>query len=64
MNVNKSVLENTQHSAPQPAATDARKVLGSLLLTGDDVDKPAGLLSGGERTRLDLATLVVSEANV
>ncbi|WP_426783948.1 ATP-binding cassette domain-containing protein, partial [Pseudomonas atacamensis] len=41
-----------------------RKILGSFLFTGDDVHKPAGVLSGGEKTRLDLATLVVSSANV
>ena len=39
-------------------------MLGSFLFTGDDVDKPAGVLSGGEKTRLALATLVVSGANV
>jgi ATPase subunit of ABC transporter with duplicated ATPase domains len=39
-------------------------VLGSFLFSGDDVDKPAGVLSGGERTRLTLASLVVSSANV
>jgi ATPase subunit of ABC transporter with duplicated ATPase domains len=64
LDVNKSVLENMQYSAPQLADTDARKVLGSFLFTGDDVDKPAGVLSGGEKTRLALATLVVSGANV
>ena len=41
-----------------------RKVLGSFLFSGDDVDKPAGVLSGGEKTRLSLALLVVSSANV
>jgi ATPase subunit of ABC transporter with duplicated ATPase domains len=44
--------------------TEARKVLGSFLFSGDDANKPAGVLSGGEKTRLALATLVVSHANV
>ena len=39
-------------------------MLGSVLFSGDEVDKPAGVLSGGEKTRLALATLVVSAANV
>ena len=43
---------------------EARNVLGSFLFTGDDVDKPVKVLSGGERTRLALAVLVVSESNV
>jgi len=64
LDVSKSVLENMQRSAPQLADTDARKVLGSFLFTGDDVNKPAGVLSGGEKTRLALASLVVSSANV
>ncbi|MFD0853348.1 ATP-binding cassette domain-containing protein, partial [Actinomadura adrarensis] len=37
---------------------------GSFLFSGDDVDKPSGVLSGGEKTRLALAMLVVSSANV
>ena len=37
---------------------------GSFLFSGDDVDKPASVLSGGEKTRLALAALVVSSANV
>ncbi len=64
LNVNISVLENMQRAAPQLNDTDSRKVLGSFLFSGDDVNKKAGVLSGGEKTRLALATLVVSSANV
>ena len=64
LDVNKTVLQNMQYAAPQLGDTDARKVLGSFLFTGDDVNKPAGVLSGGEKTRLALAALVVSSANV
>src|SRR5689334_25388966 len=51
-------------AAPDQTDTDLRKILGSFLFSGDDVDKPAGVLSGGEKTRLSLAMLVVSSANV
>ena len=44
--------------------TDVRNVLGSFLFSGDDADKPAAVLSGGEKTRLALATIVASAANV
>lgn len=64
LDVSKTVLENMQRSAPQLTDVDARKVLGSFLFVGDDVHKPAGVLSGGEKTRLALASLVVSSANV
>jgi ATPase subunit of ABC transporter with duplicated ATPase domains len=62
--VNRSVLDNMKTSSPNLNETEARKVLGSFLFTGDDVDKPAKVLSGGEKTRLALAMLVVSAANV
>ena len=59
-----TVLENMRHAAPQLADTEARSVLGSFLFSGDDAAKPASVLSGGEKTRLALAILVVSSANV
>ncbi|RIX27960.1 ribosomal protection-like ABC-F family protein [Amnibacterium setariae] len=64
IDVKRTVLENMVSAAPNLTATEARRVLGSFLFTGDDGDKPAGVLSGGEKTRLALAMLVVSAANV
>jgi ATPase subunit of ABC transporter with duplicated ATPase domains len=60
----KTVLDNMMNSGTDLTEREARSVLGSFLFTGDDVLKPAGVLSGGEKTRLALATLVVSAANV
>lgn len=64
LDVGRSVLENMVSASPDLGDTQVRKVLGSFLFTGDDVDKPARVLSGGEKTRLALAMLVVSAANV
>jgi ATPase subunit of ABC transporter with duplicated ATPase domains len=59
-----SVLANLAAVAPHLAQVEQRKVLGSFNFSGDTVEQPAGTLSGGEKTRLALARLVVSSANV
>lgn len=64
IDVKRSVLENMVSSSPNITEMEARRVLGSFLFTGDDSAKPAGVLSGGEKTRLALAMIVVSGANV
>ncbi len=64
LDIARTVLENMRTAAPDLTDTEVRTVLGSFLFSGDDVTKPAGVLSGGEKTRLALATLVVSGANV
>jgi len=64
LDVTRSVLDNMLTASPELNETEVRKILGSFLFTGDDVDKPARVLSGGEKTRLALAMLVVSAANV
>ena len=60
----RTVLENMSSAHAELREPEARNVLGSFLFSGDDVHKPVKVLSGGERTRLALAVLVVSAANV
>ncbi len=60
----RTVFEHLSAAAPQLADGEVRSVLGGYLFVGDDVEKPAGVLSGGEKTRLALACLVHSGANV
>jgi len=64
LDLTRTVLEILQSAAPDLTETQVRSVLGSFLFSGDDATKPARVLSGGEKTRLALATLVVSAANV
>jgi len=61
---NRSVLENMLTASGDMNDAQVRSVLGSFLFSGDSVQKAAGVLSGGEKTRLSLAMLVVSSANV
>ena len=60
----RTVLENMLSAGEKISEQQARQTLGSFLFSGDDVQKPVKVLSGGERTRLALATLVVGSANV
>ncbi len=64
LDTDRTVLENMRSSSPDLPEPEARRVLGSFLFSGDVVHQAAGTLSGGEKTRLALATLVVSGANV
>lgn len=64
LDTERTVLENMRSSAPDMDDAEVRSVLGSFMFSGDDVDKKAGVLSGGEKTRLALATIVASSANV
>jgi ATPase subunit of ABC transporter with duplicated ATPase domains len=64
LDVDRTILEHMRSAAAEQTDTELRKILGAFLFSGDDVDKPAGVLSGGEKTRLALATLVCSGANV
>ncbi|KXB52198.1 ABC transporter, ATP-binding protein [Corynebacterium sp. DNF00584] len=60
----KTVWENTIEACPDAGQQDLRGLLGAFMFSGDKLEQPAGTLSGGEKTRLALATLVSSRANV
>jgi len=60
----RTVLEHMRSAAPETEEPGLRKILGAFLFSGDTVHQPAGTLSGGEKTRLALAGLVTSAANV
>lgn len=64
LDLDASVWENTRNLAPDTGAQDLRDLLGSFLFGGEQLDQPAETLSGGEKTRLALAGLVSSAANV
>jgi ATPase subunit of ABC transporter with duplicated ATPase domains len=59
-----SVWDNIRHAAPDAGEQDLRSLLGAFMFTGPQLEQPAGTLSGGEKTRLALAGLVSSAANV
>ncbi|MFN2495388.1 MAG: ABC-F family ATP-binding cassette domain-containing protein [Pseudonocardiaceae bacterium] len=59
-----TVWENVRHAAPDAAEQQLRTLLGAFLFRGEQLDQAAGTLSGGEKTRLALAALVSSAANV
>ncbi|WP_125078520.1 ABC-F family ATP-binding cassette domain-containing protein [Mycobacterium sp. P7213] len=59
-----TVWENILHAAPDTSEQDLRGLLGAFMFTGPQLEQPAGTLSGGEKTRLALAGLVASTANV
>ncbi|WP_040797005.1 ABC-F family ATP-binding cassette domain-containing protein [Nocardia higoensis] len=61
---NATVWENIRHAAPDAGEQELRGLLGAFMFTGPQLDQPAGTLSGGEKTRLALAGLVSSAANV
>jgi ATP-binding cassette subfamily F protein 3 len=59
----RTALEEVQHSHPM-AEEEARSYLGRFLFSGDDVFKRIGMLSGGEKSRVALAKLILEEPNV
>lgn len=61
---NKTVLETIDYVAVGDIRTKIRDILGAFLFSGDDIDKKVSVLSGGERSRLALACLLMEPKNL
>jgi ATP-binding cassette subfamily F protein 3 len=64
MDGNLTVLETVDHSAVGDIRTKIRDILGAFLFSGEDVDKKVSVLSGGERSRLAMARMLLQPFNL
>ncbi len=60
----KTIIDEVYHVVPHETVGFVRNVCGAFLFSGDDVDKPIGVLSGGERARVSLAKMLVKPGNL
>jgi len=63
LNPSNDVLAELQRAAPDEPHNGVRGILGAFLFSGDDVNKKVSVLSGGEKSRLVLARMLVRPAN-
>ncbi|MFY0568002.1 ABC-F family ATP-binding cassette domain-containing protein [Archangium lansingense] len=64
LNKHNSIIEEVRPLAADKPESFVRGVLGAFMFSGDDVDKPVGVLSGGERARVALAKLLLVPSNL
>jgi ATP-binding cassette subfamily F protein 3 len=64
LDFDKTILANVLEVRHDLGEKDARKILGSFLFSGDDVFKPVGVLSGGEKARVALCRSLLQQANL
>mgnify|MGYP000409788043 CR=1 FL=1 len=63
LHINETLLEELRYADPTKSETELRSVLGCFLFGGEDVFKKIKVLSGGEKSRVALAKVLISEAN-
>jgi ATP-binding cassette subfamily F protein 3 len=63
LNPNKTLFEEIHDRIPEATIGMVRNLLGAFLFSGDDVDKKIGVLSGGEKSRVVLATILAKPVN-
>ncbi len=59
-----SVVDELSGAATRMTSSEVRRLLGAFLFSGDAIEKPVEVLSGGEQTRLALAKLMADPANL
>ena len=59
----RNVYQTLAGDAPMHMVPSIRNILGGFLFSGDDIDKPVRVLSGGERTRLAVARMLLRPSN-
>lgn len=59
-----SIIAEMQQSSPDLTEQDLRKILGGFLFSGDDIQKPISVLSGGEKARVALAKMLIQPGNL
>ena len=64
LNINNTVIDELWNAYPHLKETEVRNKLALFLFTGDDVYKTVSSMSGGERARLTLCKLVLSDSNL
>ncbi len=64
LNPDKTIIDEIWDEYPDMTTTKVRNALAAFLFTGDDVFKQISLLSGGEKCRINLLKLMLSQANL
>jgi ATP-binding cassette subfamily F protein 3 len=64
LNPNNTVFESLQNASSGKNESELRSYLGSFLFSGDSIDKLVKVLSGGEKSRLVLAKMLIQPANL
>ena len=64
LDAGRTVIEEVQASSPELREDEARGILGSFLFRKDEIYKKTGVLSGGEKSRLNLIKFLVDPPNI
>ncbi|MBN1847907.1 MAG: ABC-F family ATP-binding cassette domain-containing protein [Deltaproteobacteria bacterium] len=64
LNPNNSIIEEVYQVVPHESIGFVRSICGAFLFSGDDVDKPLKVLSGGEKARVCLAKMLIKPGNL